>query len=546
MKEVRSQPLGQYDIDRARELLGPADYDKALSCMDQVIKNITIVIFRVINYIFGDGHWYNNAIAFAIFEHNLQNPVDDKIINNKIDRLFVELQQRSKGKQLYAQGIFDQQAGLLLNTLKSDTIKIINESFFHSSFEFKFISKILKAFAQMNLKSVLELLNDLNLDIIEKLSVYEKLVELDSCVWVEAKAFFDSKYPPSLDQTSNARVLAAFAIVCAKVNVQEALDMLTRNQIEESSKKTYFKSKYKIALDVAKTDPEQAIAIVQDFPDYHVTLIWKFRVMIEVAKSLPSIEKGIILSEAVEILNQLNDSHQESDDGESEDHLFVTIVESYGSDISMDCLNKMKFIHFSEKVRALSQAASLKEKDSMHEDAANFYGCAIEIASQKNNYSFIEIAKYMAINDFNKAFNFLNQMDLSQYNLKRYLDTFLISHLESLTKKGDLQNALEKAKEITSQATKTEAYCRIACAHAFFNCEEALEIMENCPLNEFNLCMAKAYCDIARIELDRNPLHALRLFTMALKRAKKKDKLEIMQIVSECLSAKFRPVAIVV
>jgi hypothetical protein len=105
-----------YNIETALYLLGPADRGDAISqrCCDHLsllIQNIVTVIFRVLNYLFGDHQWYNNQTARQILQEynrgiteNQLQPIDETLMQQMI-ALYDALSLRANDNGSYINGI---------------------------------------------------------------------------------------------------------------------------------------------------------------------------------------------------------------------------------------------------------------------------------------------------------------------------------------------------------------------------------------------------------------------------------------------------------
>jgi hypothetical protein len=111
--------FGGYNVEMAQSLLGPANLGEAEphGCCDHLalfIQNIVTVIFRIINYIFGDHQWYNNHTALQILQgYNLSClmaeerhlPPLDGILIQKMTELFDALSLRANNNGPYILGL---------------------------------------------------------------------------------------------------------------------------------------------------------------------------------------------------------------------------------------------------------------------------------------------------------------------------------------------------------------------------------------------------------------------------------------------------------
>src|ERR1700722_9063086 len=96
---ANSNSIAEYNIDKARQFLTPANFGPALpnGCMDKlaiIVKNIGIFILKVFNLICGDRKWYTNDIARQIVERYFNGPQGDPVLHQKMLDLYHALELR--------------------------------------------------------------------------------------------------------------------------------------------------------------------------------------------------------------------------------------------------------------------------------------------------------------------------------------------------------------------------------------------------------------------------------------------------------------------
>jgi hypothetical protein len=92
-------PKFDYNLDKAINLLGPINQSYKLKGISNnlllTIQHFIKTFFRVINFIFGDHHWYNNKKAEEILIKYYNSPQNYPQIAQKIEDLYVALENRS-------------------------------------------------------------------------------------------------------------------------------------------------------------------------------------------------------------------------------------------------------------------------------------------------------------------------------------------------------------------------------------------------------------------------------------------------------------------
>ncbi|MDP1880098.1 MAG: hypothetical protein Q8K60_04085 [Parachlamydiaceae bacterium] len=120
-----------YNVELAIKLLGPKDHLEFApkNLFDHLIlkiKNLGMIFYRLKNKCFGDGHWYNNRLAFDIINHygtNIDNP-----IYNKIKNLSEELLYRNE----FSEKI--KNINKLINKQNQTVVSAFTEDFYNSGF----------------------------------------------------------------------------------------------------------------------------------------------------------------------------------------------------------------------------------------------------------------------------------------------------------------------------------------------------------------------------------------------------------------------------